>query len=576
MKPMRVILVLVILTILPGTQLPIHAQTVSDFQSRAFTSSTGNTLRYRLLVPKNYDSSQSYPIVMFLHGGQQRGKAKWTRATACGARFCGQDRRQAKHPCFVLVPHAPGDDNWGSVFEGGPSRTLLAAMEVLDALEIEFNIDKSREHITGLSGGGKGTWVAFLSHPGRFAAAIPLCARQSVKPEEANLTNYAKMAKELPIWMWHGAKDQKNEVANSRVMFKALQNVGANAKYTEVPDAPHNCWDVAYSSDELHDWLFAQSLPESISVEPQARVGRRDAVTKSNRWRVEDHPSDFKPRTFTHPSRGELNYRLFVPKNYDPNRSYPIVVFLHGMSRRGSDNSRQINTPGAMVWTTPEIQSRHPCFVLAPQAPADSGWGCPAMLPEMMAPIRNVLAVLDSLEKEFSIDTRREYIAGQSGGGGGASAAIMAYPKRFAAAILVCPANRGQTWTPDQAELIAHMPLWFFHGAVDRIVDMEVTRTAVRLLKEAGGHPNYTEYPNAKHNCWERAFPTRKLHEWLFSQTASSPSPQDVSSVAFTHKNSDTAARRFRCTTFPRNSSLRICLMNHAFRVIMASAYCRS
>ena len=524
MKSIKVILVLAILVVLLGTQLPIHAQTVKDFQPRAFTASTGDTLRYRLLVPQDYDPSQSYPIVMFLHGGQQRGKARWTSATACGARFCGQDLRQAEHPCFVFLPQAPADDNWGSVFEGGPSRTLLGAMEALDALEKEFNLDKRRQYVTGLSGGGKGTWVAFLSHPGRFAAAIPLCARQSVKPEEADLSDYAKMAKSLPIWMWHGAKDPKNEVANSRVMFQALQSVGANARYTEVPDAPHNCWDAAYSSDKLHDWLFAQSLPESVSVEPAARAGRRDAVAKSDPWRVEDHPSGFKPRSYSHPLRGKLNYRLFIPDHYDPNRKYPVVVFLHGKSRRGSDNIRQINTPGAMVWTRPEIQSKQPCFVLAPQAPADSGWGCPAMLPEIMDPIRNVLAVLDSLETEFSIDTRREYLAGQSGGGGGTSTAIMAHPNRFAAAILVCPANRGRTWTRDQAALIAHMPLWFFHGAVDPIVDVEMTRTAVRLLREAGGDPKYTEYPKAKHNCWERAFPTRDLHQWLFSQAAGSPS----------------------------------------------------
>jgi predicted peptidase len=206
-------------------------------------------------------------------------------------------------------------------------------MQVLDALENEFNIDKRREYITGLSGGGKGTWVAFLSHPGRFAAAIPLCARQSVKPEEADLSNYAKMAKSLPMWMWHGVKDPVNEVANSRVMFKALQGIGSNARYTEIPDAPHNCWDVAYSSDELHDWLFAQSLPSSVSVEPEARAGRRDAVTKSNPWRVEDHPLGFKPRTFTRTSRGKLNYRLFVPENYDPNRKSATTGRAGGMRK---------------------------------------------------------------------------------------------------------------------------------------------------------------------------------------------------------------------------------------------------
>ena len=494
-----------------------YAVTVRDFENRTFTGSTGDTLRYRLFVPKDYDSSRSYPIVLFLHGGLQRGKAKWNPATASGAKFCSAERRQAKNPCFVMVPTAPKYENWGSVFEGGPSRTLLNVIEALDAIEAEFNIDKRREYVTGLSGGGKGTWIAILSHPGRFAAAIPLCARQSMKPEEADLKKTANLVRDLPLWLWHGAKDQKNPVANSRLMFEALKAVNANAKYTEVPDAPHNCWDAAYGTEELHDWLFVQSLAKSISVDGESRARRRDAVMSRKLWPTEDHPSGYKARTYTHPTRGTLNYRLFVPRDYDPSRKYPIVVFLHGKSRKGSDNSRQIGTAGAMLWVRP----RHPCFVIAPQAPADSGWGCPEILPELMDPIRNVMAVLDRLEKEFSIDTDREYITGQSGGGGGSATSIISYPNRFAAAVLVCPANRAKPWRSEHAQRVAHMPLWFFHGAADPIIGVELTRKTVQSLKEAGGNPCYTEYPNVRHNCWEKAYVTPELPNWLFSQSLS-------------------------------------------------------
>ncbi|MGD8239906.1 MAG: alpha/beta hydrolase-fold protein [Armatimonadota bacterium] len=324
-----------------------HGVTIQDFEARTFTGSTGDTLRYRLFVPKGYDASQSYPLVLFLHGGLQRGKDRWLAATVTGAKFCADEERQAKHACFVLVPTAPRDENWGSVFEGGPSRTLLNVIEALDALEAELSIDKRREYITGLSGGGKGTWIAILSHPGRFAAAIPLCARQSLKPEEADLERRARLVRETPLWLWHGERDPKNPVANSRLMFKALEAVGADAKYTEVADAPHNCWDAAYGTDELHEWLFAQSLPATVSVDARDRTGRRDAIMRQELWPTEDHPSGYKARTYTHPRRGTLNYRLFVPEDYDPSREYPIVVFLHGKSRRGSDNIRQLGTAGA-------------------------------------------------------------------------------------------------------------------------------------------------------------------------------------------------------------------------------------
>jgi predicted peptidase len=264
----------------------------AEFQPREFTASSGFVLKYRLLVPDEYDASKSYPVVIFFHGGQQRLQERWEPATRTGAMFCGSDSRQAQHPCFVVVPWSSPETNWGSVFENGPSKTTLAAIEVLDQLELEFNIDKRREYVTGLSGGGKGTWIALLAHPGRFAAAVPLCARQAVDPKTAELTQYANLVKDLPIWMWHGAQDPKNDPENSRRMFAALKSIGAPARYTEVPDAPHNCWDTAYSSDELHAWLFAQRLPDSVAVDTASRAQRRDAIAELKLWTDEKDPEE--------------------------------------------------------------------------------------------------------------------------------------------------------------------------------------------------------------------------------------------------------------------------------------------
>ena len=126
-------------------------------------------------------------------------------------------QRRARQPCFVVVPWSSVETNWGSVFDGGPSKATLAAMEALDQIEQEFNIDRRREYVTGLSNGGKGTWIAMLSHPGRFAAAVPLCARAR-EIATADLTKY-ELVKEVPIWMWHGAKDPTIEPDNSRRMY---------------------------------------------------------------------------------------------------------------------------------------------------------------------------------------------------------------------------------------------------------------------------------------------------------------------------------------------------------------------
>ncbi len=63
-----------------------------------------------------------------------------------------------------------------------------------------------------------------------------------------------------------------------------------------------------------------------------------------------------------------LPYRLFVPKDYDPAKSYPLVLALHGAGERGVDNTRQGGN-GLLSWTEAKVQAAHPCFVLLPQCP---------------------------------------------------------------------------------------------------------------------------------------------------------------------------------------------------------------
>lgn len=72
------------------------------------------------------------------------------------------------------------------------------------------------------------------------------------------------------------------------------------------------------------------------------------------------------------------------------------------------------------------------------------------------------------------------------------------------------------------------MPLWFFHGAADPIISVELTRKTVKSLKDAGANPRYTEYPNAKHNCWEKAYVTPELSDWLFAQTLAKTNAQSA------------------------------------------------
>jgi predicted peptidase len=231
-------------------------------------------------------------------------------------------------------------------------------------------------------------------------------------------------------------------------------------------------------------------------------------------------PADgFLARSYRSPGGETMQYRLFVPPGYSAARKYPIVLWLHGANGRGSDNLRQIsggNFPGTHVWTTPEIQTKDPVFVLAPQVENTKAWSRPHVNTAMPVSLRVAFEILDAIEKEYSIDRNREYIAGQSMGGEGVWAALALAHGRFAAAIALCSYGFDDEVAPD-----AKVPVWIFQGEADPIVSVGRAREWVAALRQAGGSPKYTEVPGAGHNVWDTAFASPDAATWLLSQRRS-------------------------------------------------------
>ena len=58
--------------------------------------------------------------------------------------------------------------------------------------------------------------------------------------------------------MVHGAADDVIPPGDSRALAAAFESLGAPARYTELPDVGHGCWDAAFQSEEVATWLFTQ------------------------------------------------------------------------------------------------------------------------------------------------------------------------------------------------------------------------------------------------------------------------------------------------------------------------------
>jgi predicted peptidase len=233
--------------------------------------------------------------------------------------------------------------------------------------------------------------------------------------------------------------------------------------------------------------------------------------------------SPFRKRSYTDKKGAKLPYRLFVPPHYDSAKKYPLILWFHGGSGRGSNNEAQIsgeNEKGAYLWTTPENQALLPAFVLAPQCAQGENWSEPE-LNEIGAPLQLVLDTLALVEKDYSVDRQRIYLVGQAMGGLGVWSLLQKYPERWAGGVVVASYDNFTN-----VATIARVPLWIFQWEMDPAVPIDLIRQMVKEIKKSGGHPRYTEYRKVHKEVWNNAFAEQELVPWLAAQKRASNAPE--------------------------------------------------
>lgn len=220
-----------------------------DFEKKEFTASGGNSLRYAFLPPQVREKGTRYPLVITLHGVGGRGKPNWVRN--CYANMVlAQPEIRKNHPCFVVAPNCAPGETWGSLGRLKGKERIPDLIELIEKLIADLPIDPDRVYVTGQSMGGVGTFAILAERPDLFAAAAPVCG--------GHLPENGERIHEVPIWVFHGAKDSTVPVDLSRKMVEAIKAAGGKPKYTEYPDVAHNAWTPAYDDPRLWKWLFAQ------------------------------------------------------------------------------------------------------------------------------------------------------------------------------------------------------------------------------------------------------------------------------------------------------------------------------
>ncbi len=240
---------------------------------------------YLTFLPDNYDSlkNELLPVIFYLHGRSVSGN-DLNRLKRYGLPYFLDKGK--KLDFIVVAPQCPWGKNWAS-------ENWLDT--IFTEINTQYRIDPSRVYLTGMSLGGFGTWELANRYPHKFAAIAPLCG--GAKDE------WAKNLTHLPIWVFHGAKDNLVPVVRSDRMVDALIACEAPVVYSRLAGKGHDIHRV-YNDDNLYEWFknftlrpFDEDEKDSLKPLPFIQVTEILSPDNMDKYKFKIH-ENYQPKVF--------------------------------------------------------------------------------------------------------------------------------------------------------------------------------------------------------------------------------------------------------------------------------------
>lgn len=195
---------------------------------------------YDLYLPKDYSSSvKKYPLLIYLHGGSQRGN-DINKLKVYGMPYLVQKGHDFNF--IIASPQCPADKYWSSENWFEPLYSNLMS---------QYRIDTTRVYCTGISMGGYGTYIVALDFPDTFAAIIPLCGGIN-DSDTMRVCNLSK----TPIWTFHGTADDQISIHETERIVNGLRKCNGKIKFTKLKDRGHGIEDLYETKPEIYEWLL--------------------------------------------------------------------------------------------------------------------------------------------------------------------------------------------------------------------------------------------------------------------------------------------------------------------------------
>ena len=189
-------------------------------------------------VPEEYDPAKKYPLVIYLHGSVD-AKTEY---------FVSRDKTRTlyfrpKDDPYIFAAPIRLDIDWNS----------KKLVHMIENIKDNLNVDENRIYLSGLSMGGRGTFIVAADKPNLFAAIMPLSPHHG----PYSYLSLAKKVKHLPIWMSHGNKDKISSYELAKQMADTLTYMGANIKFRTEKNVGHWGWDSIFKDSIAMSWLLS-------------------------------------------------------------------------------------------------------------------------------------------------------------------------------------------------------------------------------------------------------------------------------------------------------------------------------
>ncbi len=209
------------------------------------------SMPYNLILPDDFDPSQKWPVILYLHGAKDMGNdndAPLHLMLEYMYTVFGDYMQRAIVVCPQAEEYWTMNDN--DMNKRGTEANLKTVMKIMDYVVGHYSVDKNRVYVMGVLMGGTATWDLLAEYPNYFAAGVPISGKGDVS-KAAELLN-------IPIRAYHCNYDLIVPVTGTYNIYNEIKRLGGRKIKFIIPQGRAEASEYVKCDKDFYDWLFDQ------------------------------------------------------------------------------------------------------------------------------------------------------------------------------------------------------------------------------------------------------------------------------------------------------------------------------